>query len=103
MEEGKVACEDGLDEGGPCEVAEDGGGSEGIEEGQNARSAKQAGVGVGERELKKAKGAYNRSNKSCAEESISIHCASTLARCLCHQLIMTAPSASLGALTELRT
>lgn len=45
LEEGKVACEGGLDEGGPDKVGEDGRGEERVKEGENARAAKKAGEG----------------------------------------------------------
>lgn len=47
LEEGKVACDGGLDQGGPCKVAEDGGVDEGVKEGEDAWSAKEAKRGVG--------------------------------------------------------
>ena len=45
LEEGKVAGDGGLDERGPGEVAEDGGGGEGVEEGEDAWAAEEAGWG----------------------------------------------------------
>lgn len=101
LEEGKVAGDGGLDERGPRKVVEDGGGGEGAEEGEDAWAAKEAGRG----QMGQIRGdmAYKRSKRTRGVESTSMHCASTWASWDCHQWMMSAPSASLGALAEERT
>jgi hypothetical protein len=99
LEEGKVAGDGGLDERGPRKVAEDGGRGEGVEEGEDAWAAKEA--GWGEMGQRKGDRAYKRSKRS--RELTSMHCASTWASWECHQSMRRAPSASLGALAEVRT